>query len=166
MPRHAAVLKLAAEKSGWGAALPRGRARGIALHESFGTIVAQVVEASLDGATPRVRRVVCAVDCGVAVHPAGVAQQMESAVIYGLSAALFGRIDIEDGVVRQKNFPDQPVLTMAQTPAIETHIVPSALAPTGMGEPGLPPVAPALANALFVLTGRRLRELPLSVPRA
>ncbi len=166
MPRHAAVLKLAAEKSDWGASMPRGRARGIALHESFGTIVAQVVEASLDGATPRVRRVVCAVDCGVAVHPAGVAQQMESAVIYGLSAALFGRIDIEDGVVRQKNFPDHPVLTMAQTPAIETHVVPSALAPTGMGEPGLPPVAPALANALFALTGRRLRELPLSVPRA
>jgi isoquinoline 1-oxidoreductase beta subunit len=166
MPRHAAVLKLAADKAGWGSALAAGRARGIALHESFGTIVAQVVEASLDGRTPRVHRVVCAVDCGVAVHPAGVAQQMESAVIYGLSAALYGRIDIEDGRVRQKNFPDYRVLTMAQTPVIETHIVPSTSTPTGMGEPGLPPVAPALANAMFALTGRRLRELPLVVPSA
>lgn len=163
MPRHAAVLTLAADKAGWGAAAPAGRARGIALHESFGTIVAQVVEASLDGKTPRVHRVVCAVDCGVAVHPSGVAQQMESAVIFGLSAALFGRIDIEDGVVRQRNFPDHPLLTLAQTPAIETHIVASDQPPTGMGEPGVPPLAPALANALFILSGRRLRELPLAL---
>jgi isoquinoline 1-oxidoreductase subunit beta len=163
MPRHAAVLSLAAEKAGWGAAAPAGRARGIALHESFGTIVAQVVEVSLDGRTPRVHRVVCAVDCGVAVHPSGVAQQMESAVVYGLSAALFGRIDIEDGAVRQRNFPDHPLLTLAQTPAIETYIVASGRPPTGMGEPGVPPLAPALANALFVLSGRRLRELPLTL---
>lgn len=163
MPRHAAVLTLAAQKAGWGAAVPAGRARGIALHESFGTIVAQVVEASLEGKTPRVHRVVCAVDCGVAVHPSGVAQQMESAVIFGLSAALFGRIDIEDGVVRQRNFPEHPLLTLAQTPDIETHIVASDDPPTGMGEPGVPPLAPALANALFLLSGRRLRELPLAL---
>jgi isoquinoline 1-oxidoreductase beta subunit len=122
-----------------------------------------VVEASLERKTPRVHRVVCAVDCGVAVHPSGVAQQMESAVVYGLSAALFGRIDIEDGAVRQRNFPEHPLLTMAQTPDIETHIVASDHPPTGMGEPGVPPLAPALANALFLLSGRRLRELPLAL---
>ncbi|HEX6017870.1 MAG TPA: molybdopterin cofactor-binding domain-containing protein [Burkholderiaceae bacterium] len=161
-PRHAAVLTLAAQKAGWGRPPPAGRARGVALHESFGTIVAQVVEVSL-GADKRARvhRVVCALDCGVVVHPQGVAQQVESSVMFGLAAALYGRIDIEGGVVKQKNFPDYPLLTLAQTPAIETHTVASTAAPTGMGEPGLPPVAPALANALFVLTGKRLRELPL-----
>jgi isoquinoline 1-oxidoreductase beta subunit len=160
-PRHAAVLTLAAQKAGWGQPLPAGRARGIALHESFGTIVAQVVEMSLANKQPRVHRVVCALDCGVVVHPQGVAQQVESSVVFGLSAALFGRIDIEGGVVKQRNFPDYPLLTLAQTPLIETHTVPSRLPPTGMGEPALPPVAPALANALFALTGRRLRELPV-----
>jgi isoquinoline 1-oxidoreductase subunit beta len=160
-PRHTAVLALAAQKAGWGQPLPAGRARGLALHESFGTIVAQVVELSLADRQPRVHRVVCALDCGVVVHPQGVAQQVESSVVFGLSAALFGRIDIDGGVVKQKNFPDYPLLTLAQTPAIETHTVPSDAAPTGMGEPALPPVAPALANALFALTGRRLRELPL-----
>ncbi|MFI4930453.1 MAG: molybdopterin cofactor-binding domain-containing protein [Burkholderiales bacterium] len=161
-PRHAAVLTLAAQKANWGQALPAGRARGLALHESFGTIVAQVVELSLTDKQPRVHRVVCALDCGVVVHPQGVAQQVESSVVFGLSAALFGRIDIDGGVVKQKNFPDYPLLTLAQTPVIETHTVPSNLPPTGMGEPALPPVAPAVANALFVLTGRRLRELPLA----
>jgi isoquinoline 1-oxidoreductase beta subunit len=160
-PRHAAVLSLAAQKAGWGQALPAGRARGIALHESFGTIAAQVIEVSLSGAQARVHRVVCALDCGVVVHPQGVAQQVESSVVFGLSAALFGRIDIEAGAVRQKNFPDHPLLTLAQTPLIETHTVASDNPPSGMGEPALPPVAPALANALFALTGRRLRELPL-----
>ena len=161
-PRHAAVLTLAAQKSGWGRPLPAGRARGLALHESFGTIVAQVIEVSLTDKQPRVHRVVCALDCGVVVHPQGVAQQVESSVVFGLSAALFGRIDIDGGVVKQQNFPDYPMLTLAQTPLIETHTVPSDEAPTGMGEPALPPVAPALANALFALTGRRLRELPLA----
>jgi isoquinoline 1-oxidoreductase beta subunit len=160
-PRHAAVLQLAAQKAGWTQSLPRGRARGIALHESFGTICAQVVEVSAENKQLRVLRVVTALDCGTVVHPQGVAQQVESSVVMGLSTALYGRIDIEGGVVKQKNFPDQPLLTLAQTPAIETHTVPSALPPTGMGEPALPPVAPALANALYALTGRRLRELPL-----
>jgi isoquinoline 1-oxidoreductase beta subunit len=160
-PRHAAVLQLAAQKAGWSQALPRGRARGLALHESFGTICAQVVEVSSVDKQLRVLRVVTALDCGTVVHPQGVAQQVESSVVMGLSAALYGRIDIEGGAVRQQNFPDQPMLTLAQTPAIETHTVPSMLPPTGMGEPALPPVAPALANALFALTGKRLRELPL-----
>ena len=160
-PRHAAVLQLAAQKAGWTQPLPKGRARGLALHESFGTICAQVVEVSVADKQLRVLRVVTALDCGTVVHPQGVAQQVESSVVMGLSAALYGRIDIEGGVVKQKNFPEQPLLTLAQTPAIETHTVPSALPPTGMGEPALPPVAPALANALFALTGKRLRELPL-----
>lgn len=161
MPRHTAVLQLAAQKAGWGRPLPAGRARGLALHESFGTIVAQVVEVSAADKQLRVLRVVTALDCGVVVHPQGVAQQVESSVVFGLTAALYGRIDIDGGVVRQKNFPDQPLLTLAQTPAIETHTVASDRPPTGLGEPALPPLAPALANALFVLTGRRLRELPL-----
>ena len=160
-PRHAAVLQLAAQKAGWSQPLPKGRARGIALHESFGTICAQVVEVSAADKQLRVLRVVTALDCGTVVHPQGVAQQVESSVVMGLSAALYGRIDIEGGVVKQKNFPDAPLLTLAQTPVIETHTVPSLLPPTGMGEPALPPVAPALANALFALTGKRLRELPL-----
>ncbi|HEX6703460.1 MAG TPA: molybdopterin cofactor-binding domain-containing protein [Albitalea sp.] len=161
MPRHAAVLRLAAQKAGWGAPLPAGRARGVALHESFGSIVAQVMEVSLSGDGPRVHRVVCAIDCGVAVNPGIVAQQMESSIVFGLGAALHGRIDIEDGVVKQRSFPDYPLLTLAATPHIETHVLTSTRAPGGVGEPGLPPVAPALANALFALTGRRLRELPL-----
>jgi len=138
-------------------------ARGVALHESFGTVVAQVLELEKVGDQPRVRRVVCAVDCGVAVNPDGVAQQMESSVVFGLTAALYGRIDIVGGVVQQHNFHHYEMLRLAQTPAIETHIVPSDRAPTGMGEPGTPPVAPALANAWFVLTGQRLRQLPLKL---
>jgi isoquinoline 1-oxidoreductase beta subunit len=161
-PRHAAVLNRAAQKAGWGQPLAAGRARGLALHESFGTIVAQVVEASIVDKQPRVHRVVCALDCGVVVHPQGASQQVESSVIFGLTAALYGRIDIDGGVVKQKNFPDYPLLTLAQTPVIETHTVASDAPPTGLGEPALPPVAPALANALFVLTRRRLRELPLA----
>jgi len=161
MPRHAAVLRLAVDKAGWGGALAAGRARGVALHESFGSIVAQVAEVSLDKGAPRVHRVVVAVDCGTVVNPDIVAQQMESAVIFGLTAALHGRIDVQDGMVQQKNFPDYPLLGLAQSPVIETHIVPSSLPPTGVGEPGTPPIAPAVANALFALTGKRLRALPL-----
>lgn len=167
-PRHAAVLKLAAEKAGWpgfGAprALPAGRARGVALHESFGSIVAQVVEVSLEAGQARVHRVVCAADVGTVINPGIVAQQIEGAVIFGLTAALHGRIDIEASVVKQKNFPDYPMVKLADTPRIETHLLPSTRHPGGVGEPGTPPIAPALANALFVLTGKRLRELPLVV---
>ena len=161
LPRHAAVLKLAAEKAGWGQGLAKGRAHGLALHESFGSIVAAVLEVSLEGGKPRVHRVVCAVDCGVVVNPGIVAQQIEGGVIFGLTAALFGRIDIKDGVVQQRNFPDYPMLTLAQTPLIETHLIASERLPAGIGEPGVPPAAPALANALFALTGVRQRKLPL-----
>lgn len=160
-PRHAAVLKLAAERAGWGRALPAGRARGVALHESFGSIVAEVVEVSMAEGRPKVHRVVCAADIGTVVNPGIVAQQMEGAVIFGLTAALHGRIDIRGGVVQQTNFPTYPMLKLADTPVIETHLVKSTRAPGGVGEPGTPPVAPALANALFALTGKRLRELPL-----
>jgi isoquinoline 1-oxidoreductase subunit beta len=161
MPRHAAVLHRVAVEAGWSDTLPAGRARGVALHESFDTIVAQVVELSLPGGRPRVHRVVCAVDCGVAVNPDIVAQQMEGGVVFALSAALHGRIDIVDGVVQQTNFPQYPLAQMADTPVVETHIVRSLRPPSGVGEPGVPPLAPALANAWFALTGERKRALPL-----
>jgi isoquinoline 1-oxidoreductase beta subunit len=164
MPRYATVLKLAAEKSGWGQPLPAGRARGIALHESFGSIVAEVVEASLENGALKVHRVVCAADIGVVVNPGIVAQQFESAVIFGLSAALYGRIDIRAGEVQQSNFTDYRIVGLAESPpVIETHLVKSTRAPGGVGEVATPPLAPALANALFALTGKRQRELPLVV---
>ncbi|MDP3927331.1 MAG: molybdopterin-dependent oxidoreductase, partial [Hydrogenophaga sp.] len=109
----------------------------------------------------RVHRVVCAIDCGTVVNPGIVAQQMESAVVFALTAALYGKVDIHDGVVQQKNFPDYPMLQLAQAPLVETHLVSSTRPPGGVGEPGVPPLAPAVANALFVLTGTRLRSLPL-----
>ncbi|MEJ8836481.1 xanthine dehydrogenase family protein molybdopterin-binding subunit [Ramlibacter sp. AN1133] len=160
-PRHLAVLNLAAERAGWDRPPPPGRARGVALHESFGAVVAQVVEVSLQGTAPRVHRVVCAIDCGTVVNPQIVAQQMEGAVVFGLTAALYGRIDIRQGVVQQRNFPDYGMLRLASAPQVETHIVPSEGAPAGVGEPGVPPLAPALAGALFALTGQRHRSLPL-----
>jgi isoquinoline 1-oxidoreductase beta subunit len=167
-PRHAAVLRLAAERAGWpgfGTTRPLapGRARGVALHECFGSVVAQVVEVSIDAGKPRVHRVVCAADIGTVVNPGIVAQQLEGAVVFALSAALYGRIDIVGGVVRQTNFPSYPVVRLAESPQIETHLVDSTRPPGGVGEIGVPPLAPALANALFVLTGERLRDLPLVV---
>ena len=161
-PRYAAVLQLAADKAAWGTPLPAGRARGIALHESFGSIVAQVAEVSLANGQIRVHRVVCAIDCGTVVNPGTVAQQMESSVVYGLSAALFGKIDIVGGVVQQSNFSDAPMLSLSQTPVVETHIVSSTRHPAGVGEPAVPPLAPAVSNALFALTGKRQRALPLT----
>jgi isoquinoline 1-oxidoreductase beta subunit len=164
MPRHLAVLELAAEKSGWGTPLPAGRARGIAIQKSFGSYVAEVAEVSLGASGDvRVHRVVCAADCGIAINPRNVAAQMEGAIVYGLSAALYGEITLDDGRVRQSNFHDYPVLRMDRTPAIEVHLVASGARPTGVGEPGLPPIAPAVANALFALTGRRLRKLPFRI---
>jgi isoquinoline 1-oxidoreductase beta subunit len=161
-PRYAAVLQLAADKAAWGTPLPTGRARGIALHESFGSIVAQVAEVSLEQGQIRVHRVVCAIDCGTVVNPGTVAQQMESSVIYGLSAALFGKIDILGGVVQQGNFPSYPMVSLSQAPQVHTHIVPSTRHPAGVGEPAVPPLAPAVGNALFALTGKRQRALPLT----
>lgn len=160
-PRHRAVLDLAARKAGWGTKLAPGRARGVALHESFGSIVAQVAEVSIDASRPRVHRVVCAIDCGTVVNPGIVAQQMESAIVFALTAALHGRIDIHDGVVQQGNFPSYPMVRMATAPLVETWIVSSEREPGGVGEPGVPPLAPAVANALYALTGKRHRSLPL-----
>jgi isoquinoline 1-oxidoreductase subunit beta len=166
-PRVAAVLKLAAEKAGWGrplAPLPDGtkRARGVALHRSFGSTVAQVVEVSVGADKAiRVHRVVAAVDCGTAVNPNHIAQQIESAVVFGLSAALGGGIEIVQGRVKQSNFHEQPPLRIDACPVIETHILPGTDAPEGIGEPGLPPLAPAVAGAVYALTGQRLRSLPL-----
>lgn len=157
-PRHLAVLDAALAKAG---AAPAGRAHGVALHQSFGSIVAQVAEVSVAGTDITVHRVVCAIDCGIAVNPNIIAQQMESSVLFGLSAALSGEITIKDGRIEQANFDGYPVLRMAQAPVVETVIIASAEPPEGVGEPGTPPIAPAVANALFVLTGQRLRSLPL-----
>ena len=163
-PRHRAVLELAARQSGWGSALPAGHARGVALHESFGSVVAQVAEVSLRDGQPRVHRLVCAIDCGTVVNPAIVAQQVEGSVVFGLTAALYGRIDIREGRVQQRNFPDYRMLLAADAPKVETWLVPSEQSPSGVGEPAVPPVAPAVANALFALTGQRARSLPLAAP--
>jgi isoquinoline 1-oxidoreductase subunit beta len=163
-PRHRAVLELAAQKSGWGAALPAGQGRGIAVHECFGSFVAQVAEVEVagDGAV-RVKRVVCAVDCGTIVHPDLVRSQMESGILYGLSAALKSEITIEKGRVVQSNFHDYPMLTLDECPAIEVHLAPSGDPVGGIGEPGLPPTAPAVANAVARATGKPVRRLPIGV---
>jgi len=159
-PRRLGVLNLAAEKAGWGRPLPSGRFHGIAVHESFGSFVAQVAEVSVAGDGIRVHRVVCAVDCGVCINPAGVAAQMEGGVVFGLTAALHGELTFQDGRLEQSNFHDYPMLRMREAPAIEVHIVPSAEKSGGAGEPGVPPIAPAVANAIFAATGKRLRRLP------
>lgn len=161
-PRHLAVLDRAATAAGWGTALPPGTARGIALAESFHAIVAQVAEVSIEDGAVRVGRVFCAVDCGFAIHPDTVVAQMESAIVFGLSAALHGEITVEKGRVVQTNFTDYRVLTLATSPRIEVHIVNSGIEhPGGAGEPGTPPVAPAVCNAIFALTGKRVRALPV-----
>ena len=159
-PAHLAVLNLAAEKFGWGKALPKGHAAGLAVHESFGSIVAEVAEVSVKDGRPRVHHVVCAVDCGSVVNPDGVVAQMESGIVYGLSAALHGAITLKDGRVEQSNFHDYPALRLADMPRVEVHLAPSGRAMGGAGEPGTPPIAPAVGNALAALTGQRLRSLP------
>src|SRR5205085_218433 len=165
---HRGVLDLVAEKSGWSkpfAAAKPGtkRARGIAVHESFGTFVAQVAEVTVTGNKFTVDRVVCAVDCGLAVNPDVVRAQIEGGIGFGLSAALSGRITIKDGAVEQSNFHDYPVLRINEMPIVEVFIVPSTEQPTGVGEPGVPPIAPAVANAIAAATGKRLRKLPLTL---
>ncbi len=163
-PRHAGVLELAAKQSGWGSPLPRGRGRGIAVHESFNTYVAQVAEVTVNAdRTFTVDRVVIAVDCGIAVNPDVIRAQMEGGMGFGLSAALAGRITLKEGRVEQSNFHDFPILRIDQMPAVEVHILPSDAAPTGVGEPATPVIAPAVANALAAATGRRFYELPLSL---
>lgn len=159
--RERAVLDLAADKAGWGTPLPAGRARGIAVHKSFGSYVAQVAEVSVQDGKVRVHRVVCAADCGTVVDPNIVVQQMEGAIVYGLSATLYGPISIAHGGIEQRNFDTYPVLRINECPDIEVHLLPSDEAPAGVGEPGVPPIAPAVTNALFALTGRRIRQLPI-----
>ncbi|MCX7078732.1 MAG: xanthine dehydrogenase family protein molybdopterin-binding subunit, partial [Pseudomonas sp.] len=162
-PRHLGVLNLAAEKAGWGAPLPEGHALGVAVHESFGSYIAQVAEVSQDNLAIRVHRVVCAVDCGVAVNPASIAAQMESGITFGLSSTLHSKLTIKAGRVVQSNYHDYQVLRLNEMPLVEVHIVPSTDKPGGIGEAGVPPTAPAVANAVFALTGQRLRELPLQL---
>ncbi|WP_397535449.1 molybdopterin cofactor-binding domain-containing protein [Roseateles sp.] len=161
-PRHRAVLQAAAAKAGWGKPLPKGHHRGIALAESFGSIVAEVAEVSVaaDG-TPRVHKVVAAVDCGQTVNPLTIARQIEGGIVYGLTAALYGRISHKDGRVEQGNFHDYPVLRLTEMPKVEVEIIASTEAPGGIGEPGTPPIAPAVCNAIFAATGVRVRTLPI-----
>lgn len=161
-PRHRAVLDLAAAKAGWRNPPPPGLHRGIAIHDTENGIVAEVAEASVeDRGEVRVRRVVCAVDCGLVVHPDTVEAQIEGAVIFGLTATLYGEITIEGGRVQQSNFHDYPILRMDQVPEIEVHVVAPAEGIAGVGEAGLPPIAPAVAGAVFAATGRRIRTLPI-----
>jgi isoquinoline 1-oxidoreductase beta subunit len=161
-PRHLGVLTLAAEKAGWGTPVPTGRARGIAVHASFGSWCAQVAEVSVSDGRPRVHRVVCAIDCGRAINPETIRAQMESGIVFGLTAALYGQITLKEGRVEQSNFHDYPVLRLNEMPEVEVHIVPSTERPSGIGEPGTPLMAAAVCNALFALTGRRLRRLPIA----
>ncbi|MGE0439461.1 MAG: molybdopterin cofactor-binding domain-containing protein [Gemmatimonadales bacterium] len=160
-PRHRTVLDLAAERAGWGRPLPEGRFHGVAVHESFGSWVAQVAEVSVTDRRIRVHRVTCAVDCGRVINPDTVRAQLEGGIVFGLSAALSGRISLENGRVRQSNFHDYQVLRMADMPVIEVHLVESGFEPGGVGEPGTPPIAAAVANAVARATGKRLRSLPL-----
>jgi isoquinoline 1-oxidoreductase beta subunit len=161
-PRMRAVLELVAEKANWGTPLPAGRGRGIATHFSFDSYVAQVAEVSVDkNGAVRVHRMVCAVDCGRVVNPDTVKAQMEGGIIFGLTAALKSEVTLADGRVEQRNFHDYLMLRINEAPAIEVYVVPSTADPTGVGEPGVPPVAPAVANAVFAATGKRVRKLPI-----
>ncbi|MEO8418184.1 MAG: xanthine dehydrogenase family protein molybdopterin-binding subunit [Methylophilaceae bacterium] len=160
-PRHLAALNLAAEKAGWGTPSAAGIARGVAVHESFGSYVAQVAEVSVDKGTVKVHRVVCAIDCGLAVNPESLNAQMESAIAFGLGAALHSQISFKDGKVQQSNFHDYQVLRMNEMPKVEVYIVPSTEKMGGVGEPGVPPIAPAVTNAIFAATGKRIRTLPI-----
>ncbi len=159
--RHLAALNLASEKAGWEAQLQTGRFRGVAVHEAMGSFVCQIVELSILDKKIIVHRVVCAIDCGLAVNPDGVRAQMEGGIVFGLTAALYGEITLEKGQVQQSNFNDYRMLRMNEMPIIEVHIVPSSEKMGGAGEPGVPPIAPAIANAVFAATGKRIRRLPL-----
>jgi isoquinoline 1-oxidoreductase beta subunit len=161
-PRHVRALERAAREAGYGKPLPSGHAHGVAVHESFGSVVAQVAEVSLEAdGQPRIHRVVCVVDCGEVVHPPGVRHQMESGITVGLSAALTGEIAIEKGQITTGNFDGFPLLRIGQMPRVETHIIAEGDPMGGIGEPGTPPIAPAVCNAIFKLTGKPIRRLPI-----
>jgi isoquinoline 1-oxidoreductase beta subunit len=159
----AEVIRLAAEKAGWGDPLPPGWGRGLAYHATFGvTHVAQVAEVSVgEGGNVRVQRVVCAIDCGKVVNPDNVAAQMEGGIVFGLTAALKAETTVQDGRVQQSNFNDYPLLQMSEMPLVEVYIVESGNSPRGVGEMGVPPIAPAVANAVFSATGKRIRHIPI-----
>jgi isoquinoline 1-oxidoreductase beta subunit len=165
-PRERGVLDLVAEKAGWTKKLPEGRGRGIAVHASFGSYIAQVAEVSVAGnGSIRVHKVTCAIDCGRTVNPDTIRAQMESGIVFGLSAAFYGEITFRNGRVYQSNFDDYEVLRIDAMPEVEVHIVPSEEPPGGVGEPGVPPIAPAVANGVLALTGTPLRRLPLTRER-
>jgi len=162
-PRHAGVLKLAAEKAGWGEKLSKGWGRGVALHESFSSYVAEVVDVSTNAEGEiKVERVVCAVDCGLAINPDVIKAQMEGGIGYGLGTIMRNQITLKDGTVEQENFPDYEPLRIYEMPKIEVYVVPSDKDPTGVGEPGTPPIGPALANAIYAATGKHVFSLPMS----
>ena len=161
-PRHLEVLAVVADAADWGKPLPTGHAQGLALHEAFGSIVAQIAEVSLEDGSLRVHRVHCAVDCGQAINPDTVTAQIEGGIVYGLSAALYGEMRIENGRPVQSNFDSYRVLRMAEMPGVDVHIIHSGEAPGGIGEVGTPPIAPAVCNALLALTGKPVRRLPTS----
>jgi len=161
-PRLLAVLKRLARESNWDAA-PDGRFQGIAVHQAYESVVGQVAEISIEGDRVRVHRVTCVVDCGVAINPDIVHQQMEGGIVFGMTAALYDEIEFEDGAVRQSNFHDYRMVSMADAPAIDVHIIDSDESPGGIGEAGVPPIAPAIANAVFAATGRRIRQLPIRI---
>ncbi len=161
-PRQRAVLELAAAKASWGTSLPPGRGRGIALHSSFGSHVALVAEVLVDATGLSVVRVVAAIDCGVIINPDTVAAQVEGSIVFGLTAALYGRISLEGGRVVEQGFDDYPMLKLSEMPVVELHMLESSELPGGVGEPVVPPVAPALCNAIFAATGKRIRRLPVT----
>ena len=161
-PRLRATLEAAAHRSGWGKP-PAGHYQGVAAYFAHGGWAAQVAEISIDGEHITVHRVVCALDCGFAVNPDTVAAQIEGAIAFGLTAALKAAITIENGRVVQTGFQDYPLLTMVEMPRVDVHIVPSSEAPSGAGECGVPPIAPAIANAVFAATGQRIRSLPIQL---
>ena len=157
------VLKIAAEKSGWTGKLPKGLARGIAIVEDKGSICAQVAEISIENSQVKIHRVTCALDCGQVIHPGIVKSQTVGSVVYGLSAALYGEITISKGKVAQSNFDDYPLLGIHEMPKVDVYLVDSQEEPGGAGEPAVPPAAPAVTNAIFALTGQRIRSLPISL---
>jgi CO/xanthine dehydrogenase Mo-binding subunit len=160
-PRLTEATQLVAAKAGWGKTLPEGHFHGLATHSSFGSAVAQIAEVSIKGTQIIVHKVTAAIHCGMVVNPGIVRDQVEGGIIYGLTAALHGEITLVDGVIQQSNFHNYPMLRMADAPEVEVHIVESQEHPEGVGEPGLPPLAPAVANAVFKASGQRLRDLPL-----